>query len=43
MQSTSDEEESDERIDITSVNEGLNYICDEEAISEIGWIWKTEI
>jgi hypothetical protein len=34
-----EETEASERIDITSVNEGKNYICDEEAIKEIGWIW----
>lgn len=44
---TTDEEgtevESDERVDITSVNGGKNYICDEEAIKEIGWIWTSEV
>ena len=43
---TTDEEEneveSDERVDITSVNDGLNYIFDETAVKEIGWIWATE-
>ena len=38
-----EEAEASERIDITSVNEGKNYICDEEAIKEIGWIWASEI
>lgn len=37
------ETETDERIDITSVNDGKNYICDEEAVKEIGWIWASEI
>ncbi|MCW6662779.1 phage tail protein [Aerococcaceae bacterium NML190073] len=44
---TTDEEgnetESDERVDITSVNGGKNYICDENAVKEIGWIWTSEI
>lgn len=44
---TTDEEgnevESDERVDITSVNDGLNYIYDESAVKEIGWIWATEV
>ena len=44
---TTDEEgnevESDERVDITSVNDGLNYIFDETAVKEIGWIWATEV
>ena len=29
------------RVDITSVNDDKLYICDEDAIAEIGWIWKT--
>ena len=44
---TTDEEgnetESDERVDITSVNGGKNYICDETAVKEIGWIWTSEV
>ena len=35
--------ESNERVDITSVNDGLNYIYDDAATKEIGWIWTTEI
>ena len=37
------EKESDERIDITSVNDGKNYISDDAAVKEIGWIWKSEV
>ena len=37
------EVETDERVDITSVNGGLNYIYDEDAVDEIGWIWASEI
>lgn len=37
------ETETDRRIDIASVNDGRNYIFDEAAVKEIGWIWKTEI
>lgn len=44
---TTDEEgneiESNKRVDITSVNDGLNYIYDDTATKEIGWIWTTEI
>lgn len=44
---TTDEEgnevESDERVDITSVNDGKNYVFDEAAVKEIGWIWTTEV
>jgi len=44
---TTDEEgnevESDERIDITSVNGGQNYIYDDATVKEIGWIWTTEV
>ena len=35
--------ELDERIDITEVNHGLNYVYDETAVNEIGWIWATEV
>lgn len=35
--------ELDERIDITEVNHGLNYVYDEDAVKEIGWIWTTEV
>ncbi|MFR5081233.1 MAG: phage tail protein [Anaerobutyricum hallii] len=35
--------ETDERVDITSVNDGKNYVCDETAVKEIGWIWTSEI
>ena len=37
------ETETDKRIDITSVNGGKNYVFDEAAVKEIGWIWKTEM
>lgn len=37
------ETETGKRIDITSVNDGKNYVFDEAAVKEIGWIWKTEI
>ena len=35
--------ETNQRVDITSVNDGKNYVCDEDAVSEIGWIWTSEI
>ena len=37
------EYETDERVQITSVNGGKNYIVDEDAAAEIGMIWRTEI
>lgn len=37
------ETETDQRIDITAVNDGLNYVHDAEAVEEIGWIWATEV
>ena len=37
------EVETDNRVDITSVNDGKNYVCDEAAVSEIGWIWTSEV
>lgn len=37
------EKETDERVDITSVNDGKNYLSDDAAVKEIGWIWKSEV
>ena len=37
------ETETSTRVDITSVNDGKNYICDETAVAEIGWIWVSEV
>lgn len=34
---------TDVRVDITSVNGGKNYVCDEDAVKEIGWIWTSEV
>lgn len=35
--------ELEERIGIETVNHGLNYVCDEDAIKEVGWIWTSEV
>lgn len=37
------ETETDERVSIAGVNGGVNYVYDEEAVEEIGWIWTTEV
>ena len=37
------EVQSEERVDISSVNNGLNYVHDEKEVENIGWIWTTEI
>ena len=37
------ETESEERVPITSVNDGKSYICDDTAVKEIGWIWASEV
>ena len=37
------EVQSEERVDISSVNNGLNYVHDEKEVKNIGWIWTTEI
>ncbi len=37
------EVETDERVDITSVNGGRNYVFDEAAVEEAGWIWAAEV
>ncbi|MCD7750396.1 MAG: phage tail protein [Lachnospiraceae bacterium] len=36
------ETELDTRLDISDVNDGVNYVYDEDAVAEIGWIWATE-
>lgn len=38
-----DGNETESRLDITSVNDGKNYVSDEDAVSEIGWIWASEV
>lgn len=37
------DEESEDRLTIESVNDGLDYIFDEEAVNKYGWIFKTVI
>ena len=37
------ETEYEERVTITSVNDGKSYICDDTAVKEIGWIWASEV
>ena len=37
------ETELEERVTIESVNEGKNYVHDEKAVQEIGWIWSSEV
>lgn len=37
------ETETSERVNIKDVNDGKNYIYDEKAVEEIGWIWTTEV
>lgn len=37
------EVETEERVTIEAANDGKNYVFDEEAVKEIGWIWATEI
>lgn len=37
------ETETDERVTVEAVNDGRNYVFDETAVKEIGWIWKMEI
>ena len=36
------EVETDRRVDISTVNGGVNYIYDTDAVAEIGWGWRTE-
>jgi len=35
--------ETGTRLDISSVNNGVNYLVDEKAVEEIGWIWAIAI
>lgn len=37
------EVETDERVGISAVNDGKNYIFDDDAVKEVGWIWATEV
>lgn len=37
------ETETGQRITIEAVNDGKNYVYDEKAVEEIGWIWATEV
>lgn len=37
------EVETDRRVDISTVNGGVNYIYDADAVAEIGWVWRTEV
>lgn len=37
------EVETDRRVDISSINGGVNYVYDEDAVAEIGWVWRTEV
>lgn len=37
------EVETDERVGISAVNDGKNYIYDDAAVKEVGWIWATEV
>lgn len=39
----SENEETEIRLTIESVNDGLDYVYDEEAVSQYGWIFKTVI
>lgn len=40
--SDGNEVETGSRVDISSVNGGVNYIYDADAVAEIGWVWRTE-
>lgn len=37
------EVETDKRLTIEAANGGKNYVFDEDAVKEIGWIWETEV
>ena len=37
------EVQTNARVDITSVNGGKNYIYDQKAVDEIGWVWVSEV
>lgn len=36
-------EDSEERVDICPVNDDVNFIFDQNAVDEIGWVWRTEL
>ncbi|MFS6554843.1 phage tail protein, partial [Parabacteroides distasonis] len=37
------EVETNERVTIEAANDGVNYVFDEDAVKEIGWIWAAEV
>lgn len=37
------ETETDERVGIAEVNDGVPYVYDADAVKEIGWIWTSEV
>ena len=37
------ETETGKRVTIEAVNDGKNYLYDEKAVKEIGWIWATQV
>ena len=41
LEGESEIEALDKRVDITSVNDGLNYVSSQEAIDQFGWVWAT--
>jgi hypothetical protein len=41
LEGASEIEALDKRVDITSVNDGKNYVSSQEAIDQFGWVWAT--
>ena len=41
-ENASEFERLEKNVDITSVNDGKDYIYSKEAVESVGWVWKTE-
>lgn len=41
-ESTNEFEQLEKNVDITSVNDGKDYIYSKEAVENFGWVWKTQ-
>lgn len=41
-ESTTEFEQLEKNVDITSVNDGKDYIYSKEAVENFGWVWKTQ-
>ena len=41
LEGESEIEALEKRVDITSVNDGKNYVFSQDAVDQFGWVWAT--